>query len=216
MISLKKAFILGLFFAVLSEAKVSALEQLGGEHFYIAQEAQGEAMGASCAHAYGMEWTQTYQNSLDHWGEGEKRIGPGDTVHLCYTLTTPFVVYSSGAPERYLTILFEPGAKMSQEVWGPGGAIYAPSKSWLVIDGGTNINGTPIGLIENTDNGTGGIKSFFLSRKYNWPVLEPELLRRGYLTFNAALLFHYPNPQFTAFDDDFKAWYSTNLTSTLR
>jgi hypothetical protein len=117
--------------------------------YYIAQTAAGDADGTSCANADAIADLT--------WGAGNM-VAAGDTLHLCGTITSTLTVGASGSAGQPITILFESGAKLSQgegTAWGGGtspstsAAIYAASKSYITIDGGTN------GIIENTDNGTG-------------------------------------------------------------
>src|SRR5207302_11485316 len=59
-------------------------------------------------------------------------------------------IQGSGTPGNVITILFEPGAKLSKPAWGTDStsAISGNGTSYITIDGGTN------GKIENTNNGT--------------------------------------------------------------
>lgn len=74
-------------------------------------------------------------------------FSPGDTIHLCGTITNPLSVNSSGSAGRPITILFDPGAKVSNPAFTSSG-LNLKGNRYLIIDGGTN------GIIENTDNGT--------------------------------------------------------------
>lgn len=118
-----------------------------GEGIYIAQTAQGSDNGSSAANAHSVIWFNTAAN----WGTGAGKISPGDTMRLCGTITSPIIIQGSGTTGNPITVLFESGAKMSKAHWygaNSNAAIYGNSKSYIVIDGGTN------GLIEATDNGT--------------------------------------------------------------
>jgi hypothetical protein len=127
--------------------------------FYIAQSQAGGNTGADCANAHAVSWFNTSGNWANPKQAG--KVGPGDTAHLCGTLTDTLTIQASGSAGSLITILFESGAKMSKPAWGTttSGAIYASGKNYIVVDGGTN------GIIENTDNGTGlgnQIDSYFI------------------------------------------------------
>jgi len=111
-----------------------------GEDFYVAQTALKSDTGADAANAHSRAW---FENSAN-WGAGAGKISPGDTVHLVGTLTG-LSAQGSGAAGNPITILFEPGAKLSSPNTD---LMYVGGLSYLVIDGGTN------GIIENTANGT--------------------------------------------------------------
>jgi hypothetical protein len=113
------------------------------EGIYVAQVAHGSDNGTSSADAHSILWFNTAVN----WGTETGKIGPGDTVHLCGTFSTAGLILGNGMSGNPITVLFEPNAKMTAPIWSSG-AIQANSRSWIIIDGGTN------GLIECTDNGT--------------------------------------------------------------
>lgn len=114
-----------------------------GEDIYVSQGGGGS--GASSASPLAISWLATAGN----WGSGAGKVGPGDTVHLCGTITSTVTVLGSGNVGSPITIRFEPGAMLSKPAWGIDGAsaIYASGKSHVVIDG----NG--VGIIECTNNG---------------------------------------------------------------
>lgn len=114
------------------------------EDIYIAQTAAGADTGANCANAHSAAWFNTAGN----WGGGAGEIDPGDTAHLCGTISTQLTVQASGTVGNLITIRFEDGAKLSKASWN--GAALVSNKDYIVIDGGTN------GIIENTDTGTAG------------------------------------------------------------
>ena len=97
---------------------------------YVAQNASGTTDGSSCANAY----AEKFVNTPTNWGSGAKQIGPGTTVHLCGVITTPLNIYGSGASGNVITILWEPGARISV----PSGlmVILAGSNGYLLFDGG--------------------------------------------------------------------------------
>ena len=113
---------------------------------YIAQIATGLADGSSCANARGA----SYFNATTNWGAGATQIGPGTTVHLCGTISTQLTIQGSGSSASPLTVLWEPGAKISLPYCdNTNGCIKASGRSWVILNG----NGT-IPSIENTANGT--------------------------------------------------------------
>lgn len=97
-------------------------------------------------------------NNSSNWGSGSVQIGPGTIVHLCGTFNggsnAMFKAQGSGAPGRPITILFEANTNLTSPAWpgdrglGDGGAIDISTRSYVVVDGGTN------GIIQNTQNGT--------------------------------------------------------------
>ena len=113
---------------------------LSAEDLYVAQVDSGAADGSSCANSHSASWFNTSGN----WGAGAGKIGAGDTVHLCGTITTTLTVQASGSSGTPITILFESGAKLSQ----PAARLMNCAKNYIIIDGGSN------GIIENTDNGS--------------------------------------------------------------
>lgn len=107
----------------------------------VAQSAAGAANGSSCANARAV----SFLNAAANWGRG-KTITPGTVVGLCGTITSSIVVPGSGAPGKPVTLLFMPGAKLSEPACSP--CFSASGRSWLVVDGGAD------GVIESTNNGT--------------------------------------------------------------
>lgn len=143
------------FLAVILIVNISSAENI-----YVAQTSQGTGDGSSAANAHDLAWI----NAAANWGSGAGKIGPGDTVHLCGTFAialngSGLVVHGSGTAGSPITIRFEPGAVFQSPAFNndpgfAGGAIFSSGNSWLVIDGGTTAQGSPSGIIENTDNGT--------------------------------------------------------------
>lgn len=119
---------------------------------YLAQTAQGAGNGTDCADAY----AYTFFNTAGNWGSGAGQIGPGTTVHICGVWTGTagqnfLVAKGSGTSGNPVTIKFETGAALEAPYFDTSaGAIFVPSLSYIVIDGGTN------GLVEDTLNGTPG------------------------------------------------------------
>lgn len=135
-----KKFILIVFF-------IAVANFCYAEDVFIANTGAGLNDGASCANAHSASWFNTAGN----WGGGVGEIDPGDTVHLCGTISTPLTIQASGTAGNNITVKFENNAKMSAGIWGGTGtgAITCSSLNYIVIDGGTN------GAIEATANGVG-------------------------------------------------------------
>lgn len=130
--------------------------------FYIAQIAQGAGTGADAADAKAV----SFFNTSGNWSSPTKvagKISPGDTVHLCDTISTALTVQAGGTAGNVITVLFEPGAKMSASTWNSQPALNIGNNSYLTVDGGATgtiggYNGNPAranGIIESTANGTG-------------------------------------------------------------
>jgi len=159
-----------LFFVIIICGAFGVAEKTWAADFYIAQNTSGSDNGVDCANAHSVVWFNTSGN----WSnpKAESKIGPGDTVHLCGTISSTLIVEDSGSDDNVITIFFDPGAKLSQAAWGTAesSSIYANGKNYIVIDGGEN------GTIENTDNGTGlgnSVNSTFLNvsgNPSNWEV----------------------------------------------
>jgi hypothetical protein len=65
---------------------------VSGEHIYIAQTTQGSDSGASCTTAHSIEWLNDFVAPYPvNWGVGSDKVGPGDTVHLCGTISDPII-----------------------------------------------------------------------------------------------------------------------------
>jgi hypothetical protein len=114
------------------------------QDFYIAQTAQGGNTGVDCADAYAVTWF----NNSGNWSSPTKikgYIGPGDTVHLCGTISTELYVGANGISGSPITIHFESNAKISTPA---SNLLQILGGNYITIDGGTN------GIMENTANGT--------------------------------------------------------------
>ena len=126
-------------------------------NIYIAQNGAGAADGSSCANARAV----AFFNTSGNWGAGTTQVGPGTTVHLCGTFvgspsTTLLTFQGSGTAGNPVSVLFEPGAILTNTNWSQSGAIYSGgTRSYIVVDGGT-ANGNPQGIIRNTNNGSAG------------------------------------------------------------
>jgi hypothetical protein len=128
------------------------------EDFYIAQSAVGSGNGTSCANAKAV----SYFNTSSNWAKPKLagKIGPGDTVHVCGTITGTsgqniLTAQGSGAAGSPVTIFFEGNAILQAGYLGTndgtnpsGGAIKLQGVNYVTVDGGTN------GIIQNTANGT--------------------------------------------------------------
>jgi hypothetical protein len=149
------------------------------EDLYYAQSQAGDFSGSSCANAIAI-------GSIA-WGDGTGKIGAGDTVHLCGTITSPLTIGGSGTDNttNVITIKFETGAKFSAGTWGDypnTGAIIASAKNYIVIDGGTN------GAIETTANGTGLTYQHYsvgilVSGSHSWTVKNLSVIN-NYVRIN--------------------------------
>jgi hypothetical protein len=118
---------------------------LCAENLYVAQAAAGGNTGADCANAHAV----TFFNTAGNWGAGAGKIGPGDTAHLCGTITSALAAQGDGSAGTPITILFETGAKISLPACATSGCLALSNRHYIIVDGGTN------GIIENTDNGSG-------------------------------------------------------------
>jgi hypothetical protein len=138
---LKHSALFRIIIGLVSASVVSSAKDL-----YVAQSAQGSGNGSSATNAYAV----SFFNSSSNWGAGTSKISPGDTVHLVGTIGTQLVIGGSGTDGSPITILFEPGSKLSAPYWGVGSAaaIYSYGRSFITIDGNS------VGVIENTANGT--------------------------------------------------------------
>jgi len=109
------------------------------EDLYYSEEGTVGDTGANCANAFDIDAIS--------WGVGAGEIDPGDTIHICGTITGQFTIAESGTSGNVITIKFEDDAKFSAPKW-TGGAIIGTTHEFILIDGGTN------GKIEATDNGS--------------------------------------------------------------
>ncbi len=115
------------------------------EDIYIAESAVGGDTGADCANAHSAAWFNTAGN----WGGGAGEINPGDTAHLCGSISTSLNAQLSGTSGNVITIYFEDDAKISQAATTQGSALLSVfGLAYILVDGGTN------GILENTDRGS--------------------------------------------------------------
>ncbi|MBU6427039.1 hypothetical protein KGQ27_02245, partial [Patescibacteria group bacterium] len=125
---------------VVSPDVVSAPAPVSGD-IYISQNGAGAGNGADCADARPVSWL----GSAANWGSGPGQIGPGTTVHLCGTITSPISVLGSGAAGNPIIVHFEPGANMTAPNWNAP-VISVKEQNYVIIDGGTG------GVIAATNN----------------------------------------------------------------
>ena len=92
----------------------------------------GSAQGACTTNPQTPAW---FNNSAN-WGSGTAQIGPGTTVLLCGTITTPLKIYGSGSSGSPITILFDSGASITATCSG-GSCLSATNISYIVVDGGS-------------------------------------------------------------------------------
>lgn len=116
------------------------------EDIYIAQNSAGSANGTSCSNAYAATWF----NASGNWQTSKiaGKIGSGDTVHLCGTISTQLATKAAGSSGSVITILFENDAMFSAPTWTVRTGAITINNNYITLDGGTN------GIIQATDNGT--------------------------------------------------------------
>lgn len=119
---------------------------------YIAQSSAGSNNGTSCGNAYAV----TFFNTSGNWGLGSSQIGAGTTVHVCGTVSNQLVFNGSGTSGNVITLLFEPGAKLSASatVWNADSPIWLGGNSYILINGGLANTGGAATNLEATDNGS--------------------------------------------------------------
>lgn len=139
---MNKIIVIAIYIFIITLPSVSFCEDI-----YVSQNAQGSDNGANCSNTHSTAWFDTSGNWANPKVSG--KIGPGDTVHLCGTITTSLQVHASGLSGNPITILFEPGAKISEGTCASGGCFSTNGQTYLIVDGGTD------GTIEATNNGTG-------------------------------------------------------------
>lgn len=128
---------------------------------YVAQSVAGSNTGANCANARALASLV----SAD-WS-------PGNTIHLCGTITSQVVPANSGTMGSVITIFFEPNAAIAMPTCGATGCIDLAGLNYILVDGGTacGVISHPIasstgevftacnGTIEATMTGSGGLGS---------------------------------------------------------
>lgn len=102
----------------------------------------------------------SFFNNAANWGNGGGQIGPGTIVHLCGVITgtlntSILTAQGSGAFGNPITILFEPGARLSSPACAGnfgGACLDLTNRSDITVNGDAS-NGRQ-GIVENTANGT--------------------------------------------------------------
>lgn len=121
------------------------LSVLGGPssqgNVYIAQNSSGGGNGSDCADAL----------SIGSLSGGD--WVPGNTIHLCGTITSTLTAQGSGSTGSPVTVLFEAGASITVPACGTNGCINLAGSSYVVIDGGGT---TPCGYVGGLDVPCGG------------------------------------------------------------
>ena len=118
----------------------------GGAQLFLSQSGGGSGSGGDCADAKAV----SFFDSASDWGSGAGKIGPGVTVDLCGTISSPLTVQGSGSSSSPITVFWEPGATMSAPDWTGGGAVNTNGNSYITLNGGDN--GTSI---QATADGSG-------------------------------------------------------------
>ena len=147
-----KVAALFLFFSVpcFGQAANIYLSQSGGTF------SGGTACNGHSAQAY------TFFNSSGNWGSGGSQIGSDTVVWICGTIAcsgagaSALTFQGSGTSGHPVTIKFDTGGDLScSSYWGDNaftggpGAINCSSKNYVTVDGNN------VGIVENTNNGTG-------------------------------------------------------------
>jgi hypothetical protein len=84
--------------------------------------------------------TPAWFNSSANWGSGTSQIGPGTSVLLCGTITTPLTVQSSGSGGNPITITFDTGAAINPISCSSGtgnACLSVAGRAYIIVDGGT-------------------------------------------------------------------------------
>ena len=121
--------------------------------FHIVQNSSAGDTGTDCTNAHAVSWF----NNSSNWANPKQagKIGPGDTVYLCGTITSALTVQGSGTNGDPITIRFDQGANISMELCpGSGGysnlgCLATNGNSYIVIDGDYTGN-TPCGYVNGS------------------------------------------------------------------
>ena len=105
-----------------------------GSQIYVSQSGAGASSGADCGDAKPV----SFFNSSSDWGSGAGQIGPGVTVDLCGTISTPLSVQGSGTSSSPITVYWTSGSTMSSADWSGGPAIDTNGNDYLTFNGGNN------------------------------------------------------------------------------
>jgi len=126
-----------------------------GTNFYVANSSAGSGTGADCTNPL----SYTFFNSSANWGAGSGHIAPDSIVHLCGTIGNAMIAAGNGSNGHPVSIVFEPGAKLSQAVCPFTGCLNLDGHTDIYVDGFGTVDGfghlsTPNGKIEATANGS--------------------------------------------------------------
>jgi len=119
-----------LILVVASLLVLSPLMFSSATNVYITQN--GSSQGSCSTNPQSAAWF----NSASNWGGGASQIGPGTTVLLCGTITTPLTFQGSGTSASPITLTFDTGAAISATCGGSG-CLSAANRSYVIVDGGT-------------------------------------------------------------------------------
>jgi hypothetical protein len=111
--------------------------------------------GASQGNCTTSPQTPAWFNSAANWGGAANQIGPGTTVLLCGTITTPLTFQGSGSSASPVTVIFDTGAMINPSACSSGtgsACLSAAGKSYIIVDGGTTCGW--IGQVAMPCNGT--------------------------------------------------------------
>jgi hypothetical protein len=115
---------------------------------YVAQAAAGANSGVDCADAHPVAWFNTASN----WGYGTSQIGPGTTVHLCGTISSPISAQLGGTSGSPIVIAFDCASRgqLSMPAIPATGVLTVSGLSYITVDG------QGCGIIQSTNNGQSG------------------------------------------------------------
>lgn len=127
------------------------------EDLFIAQNSTGNGYGTNCSNTLPLY----FFNNAVNWGSGAGKISPGDTVHLCGTITgtagtNGLTTKGSGTSGNVITVKFEPGAIMSAPSWGTNDGTNPTGGALTIAHQYITVDGNHTGIIQNTLNGTLG------------------------------------------------------------
>lgn len=153
---------------------------------YLAQSAQGNGDGSSCANARAASWF----NSSSNWGSAATAIGPGTTVRLCGSVTTSLTFQGSGASGNPVTI---DGAGATYT----GTISTGSSRSWWTVQNVTwsaNYGGTLLTVwggsngvfTGNRSDGHSGGNAIFLAQYNGSSLPDTILISNNYIRTTAA------------------------------
>jgi hypothetical protein len=147
------------FLAIIFVLAFSALGFSSATNVYITPD--GTSQGACSSSPQTPAWF----NSASNWGSGASQIGPGTSVLLCGTITTPLTFQGSGLSGDSITMTFDTGAAINPSSCSNGignACLSVAGRSYIIIDGGTTCGWigqavTPCnGTIENSNSEPSG------------------------------------------------------------